>query len=172
METEWKINRGSKDCILCNKKFSEDEEYYSALFDENNTFMRKDFCISCWDSAKQECLFSFWKTKLPKRDKPVQNYISTDVLLDIFSRLEGKDETHQRNLRYVLALYLIRKKIFKLKSFSRQNQEEFIILSYPKGGREFSVFHPDLREEEITAITAEMNQLLNHPYQEQEAIKT
>lgn len=167
---EWKINRGCRECSSCNKKFLDEEEYYSALFDENTTFVRKDFCISCWDQAKCEHLFSFWKTKMPRKDKPVQKLISTEVLLDIFFRLEDKNEIHQRNLRYVLALYLIRKKLFKLKSFLKQNAEEFIILYYSKENREITVFNPNLKEEEIEAITAEMNQLLNYP--EHEMINT
>lgn len=167
---EWKINKGSKGCISCNKEFCEEEDYYSALFDENNVFTRKDFCIVCWDAGKQEGLFSFWKTKVPKKGKPVQKFVNNEVLFDMFVRLEGREEPNQRNLRYVLALYLIRKKIFKLKSFARENGEEFLTLHYPKEDKEFSVFNPNLKDEEIEAITAEMNQLLNDPYLEQETI--
>ncbi|MDQ1274253.1 MAG: hypothetical protein QG591_2883, partial [Planctomycetota bacterium] len=151
-------------CILCNKAFLEDEEYYSALFDENNIFIRKDFCTLCWDKGKDEGLFSFWKTKVPKNDKSPQPVINMDVLLDVFMRLEGNDETNQKNLRYVLALYLIRKRIFKLKSLKKQDKEESIVLYYPKEDREFNVLNLNLKEEEVEAITAEMYQLLNYPY--------
>ncbi len=167
---EWKINKGSKGCILCNKEFYEEEEYYSALFDGNNIFIRKDYCTSCWCKDKGDELFSFWKTRLPKKDKPVQKFVNNEVFLDMFARLEGKNEPSQRNLRYVLALYLIRKKIFKLKSFTRENEEELITLFYPRENKEFSVFNPHLKEEEIEAITSEMSQLLNYPYLEQEVL--
>lgn len=70
---EWEIKKSSNGCLFCNKEFSEDEEYYSALFDENNTFLRKDFCTPCWNKGKEGGPFSFWKTKVPKKDKPVQN---------------------------------------------------------------------------------------------------
>ncbi len=161
---EWKINRGSRECVHCVKKFSEDEEYYSALFDENNVFLRKDFCIPCWNHAQREQLFSFWRTRIPKANKPAKKLINTDVLLDMFLRLEGKNETHQKNLRYVIGLYLIRKKILKIKSFLRQGADEFIILSYAKAEREFSVFNQNLKEEEIESITSEMNQLLDYSF--------
>ena len=167
---EWKINKGSKGCILCNKEFYEEEEYYSALFDEKNIFTRKDYCSSCWCKDKGDELFSFWKTRLPKKDKPVQKFVNNEVFLDMFVRLEGKSEPNQRNLRYVLALYLIRKKIFKLKSFTRENEEELITLYYPRENKEFSVFNPHLEDEEIEAITSEMSQLLNYPYLEQEVL--
>ncbi|GAN34542.1 MAG: hypothetical protein DYG83_16400 [Candidatus Brocadia sp. AMX2] len=169
---EWEIKKSSNGCLFCNKEFSEDEEYYSALFDENNTFLRKDFCTPCWNKGKEGGPFSFWKTKVPKKDKPVQTFINTEVLLDMFMRLEGNNETHQRNLRYVLALYLIRKKVFKLKSFKRENGEEIITLYYPKEDREFDVFNSNLKEEEIEAITSEMIQLLNYPYLEREVLGT
>ncbi len=165
---EWKINKGSKSCIACNKEFCEEEEYYSSLYDENSAFVRKDYCTSCWNGNAKETSFSFWKTKLTKRDKPVQKFINVALLLDMFIKLEGKNETHQRNLRYVLALYLIRKKIFKLKSWKKQENEEFIILHYPREDREFNVFDPNLKEEEIESLTKEMNQLISHPYMEYE----
>lgn len=160
---EWEIKRGANGCLLCNKEFTEEEEYYSSLFDENNTFVRKDFCTPCWNKGKDGGSFSFWKTKVPKKDKPVQPLVNIDVLVDMFIRLEGNSETHQKNLRYVLALYLIRKRVFKLKTFQRQNGEETLILNYQKEDREFTVFNPNLKEEEIEAITSEMSQLLNYP---------
>ena len=167
---EWEIKRSSNGCLLCNKEFSEGEEYYSALFDENSIFTRKDFCTSCWNKGKESGLFSFWKTKVPKKDKPAQAFINIEVLLDMFIRLEGNNETHQRNLRYVLALYLIRKKVFKLKSLGKQDGKEIFTLYYPKEDREFIVDNPSLKEEEIDAITSEMSQLLNYPYLEHEVL--
>ncbi len=160
---EWEIKRSSNGCLLCNKGFSEEEEYYSALFDEGNAFIRKDFCTPCWGKGKEGGPFSFWKTKAPKKDRSVKTFLNTEVLLDMFMRLEGNSETHQKNLRYVLALYLIRKKVFKLKSFKRQSEEEIITLFFPKEDREFDVYNPNLKEEEIKAITSEMSQLLNYP---------
>src|SRR3972149_5830049 len=83
---EWKITKGSKGCILCSKEFCEDEEYYSALFDENNIFIRKDYCTSCWSKDKGDGLFSFWKTSVPQRDKPVQKFVNNEVFLDMFTK--------------------------------------------------------------------------------------
>lgn len=167
---EWEIKKGSNGCLLCNQEFFEGEEYYSALFDENKMFVRKDFCPLCWNKGKEGRGFSFWKTKVPKKDKPAQAMINIEVLLDMFIKLEGNNESHQRNLRYVLALYLIRKKVFKLKSLKRQDGEEVIVLSYPREGREFDVLNPRLNEEEIQSITAEMSQLLNYSYLDREVL--
>jgi hypothetical protein len=169
---EWEIKGGSSGCLLCKKTLSEGEEYYSALFDDNKMFIRKDFCVLCWNSGKEGRGFSFWKTKVPKKDKSVQTMVNIEVLLDMFMKLEGVDENHQRSLRYVLALYLIRKKVFKLKSLKRQNGEEAIVLSYPREEREFDVLNPHLKEEEIESLTAEMGQLLNYSCLDHEVMIT
>ncbi|MBF8277445.1 MAG: hypothetical protein HW390_2518 [Candidatus Brocadiaceae bacterium] len=166
---EWKIGKGNRDCVACNKGFSEEEEYYSAIFDEQGGFIRKDFCIPCWSNPKSEVFFSFWKTKVPKQGKHAQKFLNTDVLLDMVSKLEGSMEAHQRNLRYVLVLYLIRKKVFKFKSLSREEGGEHLVIYFPREDREFKVYNPSLKVEEIESITAEMNQLLNYPYLEHEA---
>jgi hypothetical protein len=50
----------------------------------------------------------------------------------------------------------------------RQNDEEYIIVHCSKIDREFHIFNPNLKEEEIEAITSEMSQLLNFPYIEHE----
>lgn len=167
---EWKINKGSNGCVMCGKEFSEEEEYFSALFDEANAFLRKDFCASCWDKDKESGPFSFWKTKVPKKDKPPQKFANVEVFLDIFAKLEGNNDPRQKNLRYVLSLYLIRKKIFKLDSWQKKDGAEIITVYYPKGDRKYDVFNPDLKDDEIDAITSEMNQLLNDPYLEHEAL--
>jgi len=161
---EWKIHKSNSECITCNKKFDEEEVYFSALFEETEGFIRKDYCPSCWANKAENGFFSFWKTKMPKKDKPVQRYINMVGVLDMFHRLENNEDTHKKNLRYVLALYLIRKKIFKLKSWKRQDGEEFIILYYPKENKEYCILHPDLKEEEIEMLTSELSHLLDFPY--------
>lgn len=159
---EWKINKSTKICGNCEKEFYEEEEYFSALFDENNAFIRKDFCLPCWEKGKGQGLFSFWKTKIPKKDKPVQKVVNIEMFLDMFTRLDGSSETHHINMRYVLALYLIRKRIFKLKSFQKREQGEFLIIVDPKEDRELSVFNPCLKDKEIDAITYELEQLMTY----------
>ena len=82
---EWSINRGSHVCYLCEKTFPEEEVYLSALYDENNEFLRKDFCDECWDKRDSENCFSHWKTKISKKPEKVERYAKTDVFYDLFN---------------------------------------------------------------------------------------
>lgn len=164
---EWKINKGNTECSACEKKFEEEEDYYSALFDENENFTRKDFCATCWKRDMLENLFSFWKTRIPKQGKPIQKFVNIGLILDIFCRLEDSENAQKKNLRFVLALYLIRKKVFKFKNLQKQEDKECIIVQYPREDKEYCVFNPNINEEEIELLTREMSELLENPYTEQ-----
>lgn len=73
----------------------------------------------------------------------------------------------KKNLRYVLALYLIRKKVFKFKNLQKQEDKECIVVQYPREDKEYYVFNPNMSEEEIESLTREMSDLLEYPYTEQ-----
>ncbi len=40
---EWYINKGAKNCSGCERVFKEEEDYFSALYDKDNDFARRDF---------------------------------------------------------------------------------------------------------------------------------
>lgn len=158
---EWYVNRGSKTCFLCEKTFPEEEVYFSALFDENNSFMRKDFCIECWDKKGDADVFSYWKTKVPKKIETVQKYANIDVFYDLFNKLENENELTRINFRYVLSLYLMRKKILKLISSRKSNGNEYLVLLNVKESKETEVLKPRLTKEEVLSVTDEIGKLVN-----------
>ncbi len=159
---EWSINRGSHVCFLCEKTFPEEEVYHSALYDENNEFLRKDFCVECWDKEDSENSFSYWKTKISKKPEKVEKYAKIDVFYDLFNKLENEKDVSRVNFRYVLSLYLMRKKVLKLKSSHRSNEDEYLVLHNVKEGHDTEVLKPNLNETEVLAVTDEIGKLVNY----------
>jgi hypothetical protein len=158
---EWYINRGSKSCSLCEKTFPEEEVYFSALYDEKNTFIRKDFCVVCWDKKCDAAAFSHWKTKVPKKPEVVNRYANIDVFYDLFNKLENEKDLSRVNFRYVLSLYLMRKKILKLMSSHKSDDNEYLVLLDVKEGKETEVLKPRLTKEEVFSVTDEIGKLVN-----------
>ena len=159
---EWSINRGSHVCYLCEKTFPEEEVYLSALNDENNEFLRKDFCDECWDKRDSENCFSHWKTKISKKPEKVERYAKTDVFYDLFNKLENEKDLSRVNFRYVLSLYLMRKKVLKLKSSHKSNENEYLVLYNVREDNDTEVLNPKLNEEEVLAVTDEIGKLVNY----------
>ncbi|MGR3294037.1 MAG: hypothetical protein ACUZ9M_08510 [Candidatus Scalindua sp.] len=159
---EWSINKGSHTCFLCEKTFPEEEVYLSALYDENNEFLRRDFCVECWDKRDNENNFSYWKTKISKKPEKVEKYAKIDVFYDLFNKLENEKELSRVNFRYVLSLYLMRKKVLKLISSHKSNENEYLVLHNVKEDRDTEVLKPKLNEAEVLAVTDEIGKLVNY----------
>ncbi len=158
---EWYVNKGSKACFLCERTFTEEEVYLSALYDESNTFIRKDFCVECWDKKDDGDIFSYWKTKIPKKLETVQRYANIDVFYDLFNKLENENDISRVNFRYVLSLYLMRKKILKLKTSHKSNGNEYLVLHNVKEAKDTEVLKPQLSKEEVLSVTDEIGKLVN-----------
>ena len=159
---EWQINKSAKSCIHCDMSFGEDEEYFSALYDIDDIFTRRDYCFECWSKATDEGVFSYWKTKVQKKPVKEQRYANIDVFYDLFLRTEDEKDLSRVNFRYVLSLYLMRKKVLKLQETLKSNGDEFLILhDLNNEGRETRVLKPLLGAEELNAVTEEIGKLLN-----------
>ena len=158
---EWSINKGSHVCFLCEKTFPEEEVYLSALYDENNEFLRKDFCVECWDKKDNENSCSYWKTKTLKKPEKVERYARIDVFYDLFNKLEDEKDLSRVNFRYVLSLYLMRKKVLKLITTHKSGDNEYLVLHNVKEGIDTEVLKPRLSKEEVLAVTDEIGKLVN-----------
>jgi hypothetical protein len=94
-------------------------------------FIRVDFCEKCWIEGKRPEhltaipsdeyqrpavpleMFSFWKTTMPLPQQKKKLLVDDSVLMDVFSRMEGKTQPQEVRFRFVLALILMRKRLLK-----------------------------------------------------------
>jgi hypothetical protein len=158
---EWEIGGKAVNCAECGKAFDEEEELFSALFDDQAAFARKDYCVGCWDGGGARAAFSFWRTRVPRRDEPVRRIVDDDVLIDLFQRLEGAEEENRRNFRFVVALLLMRRKVLRYVELKREADGSALVLHDRIRGCRCEVADPGLTEEQIQQVTEEVAQLLN-----------
>ena len=154
---EWQVGKGQRQCCVCGTSFGEDQTFCSALSDEDGELDREDFCLACWEGRRQEPFFSFWKTHLtgpPRRPR-----VDVGVLLDIFWRLEKRQEPREKAFRFVLSLYLWRRKALTLLRSERRGETE--VLLFQGDGRQASpVEDPHLDAAGIDRVTCELKELL------------
>ncbi|MGR3220301.1 MAG: hypothetical protein ACUZ8H_10870 [Candidatus Anammoxibacter sp.] len=161
---EWNINKNSKQCLSCDKGFQDNDEFFSALYADSDEFSRKDFCLDCWDKCDKLSIFSFWKFKIVRSTEPKKPAIDSNYILDLFLKLEPEtDDKSKINLRYVLALFLMRKKLLKLKPSKKQEDKETLVFHFPKEDRDIRFFDPKLTSDEIIKISDEVKTLLDNP---------
>ena len=155
---EWSINKGARACSTCERRFEEGEEYLSVLFEDAGGFLRKDYCIACWDGG--EC-FSFWRTRVPTREQKRKLLADDSVLMNFFQRLEGQGETQRVNFRYLLALILMRKKLLKFDDIVREDGDEYLVLREWRGERQYRVLNPQLSDEQVDVVKEDLTEILD-----------
>jgi len=158
--SDWSIKRGELKCEKCSRDFANEEEYYSALYDEERQFVRRDYCLECWDGHDEERMFSFWKTRVPDREEE-RKVADDEVVMNFFMRLQGETDPMKVNFRYVLALLLMRKRVFKLDDIRYDEKGEALVLKQRGEDKEVIVYNPELTEEQIAQVTEEVGQILN-----------
>ncbi len=153
--TEWHISKSNQTCAACSERFQPEQPYYSALLEQEASFVRHDYCLNCFQDRRPAHVYYYWKTAIPEalaaKSKPVLDVAS---VLDFFRRLAGDRDPQRMAFRYVLALMLTRKKALKLGGGERgKNGMEYWVFVERRGGERHEVVQPSLSEGELASIS-------------------
>lgn len=155
---EWNIEKGRKACAKCEAPFRSEEIYMSALFEAGETFERKNFCANCW-AAGIDHVFSYWKTQIAKKEEKRDD---RQTLTDLWENLGGATDLEGQRLKmaFLIAMSLVRKRVLKMEAPIFQGEREFLVLTRSADGRQFTLPHPNITEEELEPLHAELSRLL------------
>jgi hypothetical protein len=155
------VGRSQHSCSVSGKVFSEGEEFYSALKEEGETFVRVDYSPECWDELEKKDFFSFWRTKLQKSDGKKKNRLVIDVeaFYTFFRSLENEQKESRKLFRYLIALILVRKRVLRLDEIEKSPDGEALILFDSRQKQECSVSVCAASEEALVAAQEELNQI-------------
>jgi len=155
----WSVSRSKPFCCVCGTEFRPSQSLFSALREEGEEFERRDFCPSCWDQQRTDAFFCHWKTRRAQPER--KQVLDTDLMLDFFDRLEGAAAENKKVFRFVLALYLMRRKELKLLGTERVDDKEMLAFQRRRSGAKTLVETPDLTEEQLQEAAARLGNLLN-----------
>jgi hypothetical protein len=159
--TDWDIGKTSLVCASTGRELTEREDIYSALYEEAGTFVRRDYGLDAWPPDDLDQAFSYWKTRVPAKDAPAKKYVDDDVVMDFFRRLSGRDDAEKLRFRYVLALFLMRRKRLKFAQI-KHDGETMVMVLYDRITRErHEVVDPGLTEEQVGSVSEQVGQILN-----------
>jgi hypothetical protein len=155
---KWQVEKPAGRCSGTGRTIDAGEEYFGALVETGEGFMRKDYCVQYWQAEKPE-VFCYWKTRMPTDDKkPV--FIDDGMLMAFFDRLEGDAEPERVNFRFVLALILMRKRRLKYDSERNDGGRDFWCLKVAGEGRTAEVLNPHLDEEKVEQLSGQLGQIM------------
>jgi hypothetical protein len=157
MIESWKLSKSSFVCLRCGAEFRQAQPFFSALIEQPPDFTRQDFCMACWEQAPKQDAFCFWKSRRLANDRRPK--VDVEVVFDLFNNLENAEGSEKREMRFVLALYLARRKALRFLSVKREDDRELLQFCRPRLREVFSVEDPNLTEEQINLTTQKIKEL-------------
>lgn len=156
--SDWTFRRRQAECQGCAKRFEEGERHASSLAIVGESLTREDVCVGCWlGRAGRDELFH-WFTRHREGKRGLQLDLGT--LEALFVRLEGRAEPRVREMRYLLALLLLRKRRIKVDRILREPEGEAMLVHRPRRKESFRVFVFDFSPERMQALRADLVLLL------------
>jgi hypothetical protein len=113
MLLDFEVQRCTRRCAATDRPLEPGDECYSVLEIAGAEVIRKDYCRDAW-SGPPESAFGWWKSLVPQPVAKKIKLAPNEVLLELFDQLAQC--AGQEDLRYVLALLLVRRRVFRLET--------------------------------------------------------
>jgi hypothetical protein len=133
MLLDFEVQRCTRRCAATDRALEPGDVCYSLLEISGADVIRKDFCAEAWNGAPAGT-FGWWKSRVPEPTAKKIKLAPNDVLLELFDQLG--EQPDQADLRYVLTLLLIRRRLLRLEDAS---QREIMSVYCPKRDASYDV---------------------------------
>lgn len=159
MMTDYQIQPNTRRCEVTGRELKPGERFYTALLEEGDHFVRKDYGSESWQGPPSGA-FSFWSGKVPQPEDAHKPRFDDDLLEECFHRLEGQTEPSKLNFRYVIALLLMRRKRLRFDQIVKDGSEERICVTCASNGEKYQLVNPRLGDEEMARVQEEVFRVL------------
>lgn len=112
------LPRCSRVCCRSGRALLPGETYYSALVESDDALSRLDFSAEAWRREKIEPI-GWWRSVIPTPNEKRIRLAPNDILFELFDQWLGRPDKSE--YLYVLALLMIRRKIFR---FEKEEKAE------------------------------------------------
>ncbi len=110
MQHAYEVRRFSRRCAVTDRSLKPGETYYSALIEDEQETKRIDIAADAWIGPPEQAI-GWWRAKLVDCSGK-GTMAPNEVLLSLLHR--WTDDPKQAEMRYVLALLLVRRRVLRL----------------------------------------------------------
>jgi len=164
MAKEYNIAKAAGRCTACGKQLEPGESFTATLRETPDELVREDYCLSCWETHSRQSspdVFGVWRSQMPQPNRKKRLFVDDELLINLFERLEGADAASKINLRFVLALVLMRKKLLIYDGTESTTQDRDVWKVHVRGDRTtYRLIDPHMDEEKIAEVSAQLDQIL------------
>lgn len=137
---DYEVQRCTRKCAVTQRELQSGETFYSTLSAEGARVVRHDYSVEAWQGPPEGVL-GWWKSQVPGREGKKVTLAPNEVMLELLEQLA--DEPQRQDMRYVLALLLVRRRVLRLEE-----------VQHNELGQEVSVLYCPRREATYHIVTA------------------
>ncbi len=128
---DFEVQRCTRQCATSGRLLQPGETFYSVLTVSGADVVRQDFGAESW-SGPPDGTLGWWKSQMPEANARKINWAPNDVMLHLLEEMETQPEL--ADMRYVLTLLLIRRRVLRLEEsvHDEQHQEWLVVYSHKK----------------------------------------
>ncbi len=163
MAKEYNIARSAGHCARCEKTLEPNEAFMATVVEQDGDLVRRDWCLACWnggDHGNAGELFGQWRAVVPEPTARKRLFVDDDVLMNFVVRLAGDADESRQAFRFVLTLVLMRKRLLTYLRSRRDDEGREIWTLRQRGGGEHEVVNPELDEDRIAEVGAQLSEIL------------
>ena len=154
---DYEIHRSTRHCAKTGRELKPGEMFYSVLTTSGTEVVREDFASEAWEGPPDNTL-GWWKSHVPHADARKMHWAPNEVMLDLFDDLA--EQLDQADMRYVLALLLIRRRVLRLEDTEQSDEGETMVLYCPRRETEYRVAAAPPSDQRVAEIQQELARLL------------
>jgi hypothetical protein len=156
---EWEMPRQGEACAACRCRFVPGDAIQAFLFESPDGYERRDYCDKCRPPDEPIAIGS-WRTRRPQPVAKKRQTLDREAIQHLFEQLEDAETPEKRQLRFVLALLLWRKKVLKFEHSATEDGREVWHFVVRPSGVAHAVVRPDLDEEQLEGLGDQLEMLL------------
>ena len=155
---DFEVQRCSRHCAKTSRLLAPGEVFYSTLVSQAGQVQRLDYCDAAWTGPPEGAL-GWWKSRMPSPNEHKPHWAPNDVILHYFERLQDDDE--RQDVRYVLALLMIRRRIVRLQeTLTDRGGRETLVLFCGRNESQYRVDVVEPSAQRVSEIQDELAKLL------------
>ena len=162
MAQDWDIKPRGQACCECDRPFEDYEPYFSALIFGDEGHVRADYCEKCWPGkAEFTAPYSTWRGVFKKSPLPPKEALKRETAESLLRRMMHKEDESTKNVIYILAVMLERKRILVERDVQTSDDGTMIrVYEHRKTGETFLIPDPRLRLDQLEDVQRDVVAML------------
>lgn len=156
---DWSFRSRQGLCAECGRGFVEGEAVFSMLRLEEEELQRGDLCSNCFDRRDEAGDLVWWRTA--HQEKKGGMRMDFELVLALFEKLGEQKKDGVLDLRFLLALLLVRHRKLRLTGVRVRGKREFLQLRKPRTKKDYEAEVRELEFERRARLTAALGELMD-----------